>query len=91
MADTTPPPRIFKVAYRSGVNGRVAVVFVKVPYGGLFDLNEKLARMLAKSQIRWFKVAVATPKEIAENRSRLSRWLGALAESSAITKVDWLA
>ena len=85
------PPRIFKVAYRSGVNGRVAIVFVKVPYGGLFDLNEKLARMLAKGQIRWFKVAVASSKEIAENRSRLSRWLGALAESSAITKVDWLA
>jgi hypothetical protein len=85
------PPRIFRITYRSGVNGRVVRVFAKIPYGGLFDLNEKLARMLSKGQIRWFRVDVASPKEIAENRSRLSRWLGALAESSAVTKVDWLA
>lgn len=91
MAHSDAPPRIFKVTYRSAVNGRVARVFTKVPYGGLFDLNEKLARMLAKGQIIWFRVDIAKSTEIAENRNRLSRWLGALAESSAVTKVDWLA
>ena len=90
MADTAPP-RIFRVTYRSAINGRVARVFAKVPYGGLFDLNEKLARMLSKNQIRWFRVDVATPVEISENRSKLGRWLGVLAETSSITKVDWLA
>lgn len=87
----TAPPRIFKITYRSGVNGRVTRVFAKVPYGGLFDLNEKLARMMAKGQIVWFRVDVAKPVEIAEHRSTLGRWLGALAESSSVTLVDWLA
>jgi len=91
MANGDTPPRIFKITYRSGVNGRVARVFAKIPYGGQFDLAEKLARMQSKGQIIWYRVDVAKPAEIAENRSRLSRWLGALAESSAVTKVDWLA
>ena len=85
------PPRIYKITYRSGVNGRVARVFAKIPYGGQFDLAEKLARMQSTGQIVWYRVDIAKPVEIAENRSTLSRWLGALAESSAITRVDWLA
>ena len=91
MANGDAPPRIFKVTYRSGVNGRVARVYVKVPYGGLFDLNEKLARMLSERQIQWFRVDVAKSAEIAVHRSELARWLEALTSSSRITRVDWLA
>ena len=91
MANGDAPPRIFKVTYRSAVNGRVARVYVKVPYGGLFDLNDKMARMLSERQILWFRVDVAKSAEIAEHRSTLSRWLGALTGTSHITRVDWLA
>jgi hypothetical protein len=84
-------PNIFKVTYRSAVNGRVARVWVKVPYGGLFDLNEKLARMLAAGQLLWFRVDVAKPKEIEENRSSLQRWLAALTGTTPVTAVDWSA
>jgi hypothetical protein len=91
MANGDAPPRIFKITYRSAINGRVVRVFAKVPYGGLFDLTDKLSRMVTERQILWFRLDVAKPKEIAEHRSTLGRWLGALAESSAVTKVDWLA
>lgn len=91
MANGDAPPRIFKITYRSGVNGRVARVFAKIPYSGIYDLNEKLARMVSQRQIIWFRVDVAKPVEIAEHRSTLSRWLGALMESSVVTKVDWTA
>ena len=84
-------PRIYKITYRSGVNGRVARVFTKIEYGGQFNLVEKLARMQSQGQIVWFRIDIAKPVEIDEHRSRLSRWLGALAESSAVTRVDWLA
>lgn len=91
MANGDAPPRIFKVTYRSAINGRVARVYVKVPYSGLFDLNDKMARMLSERQIQWFRVDVAKSQEIAEHRSQLARWLDALADSTRITRVDWLA
>jgi len=88
---TDYPPRILKITYRSGVNGRVARVFAKVEYSGALDLNEKLGRMMAKRQIIWFRVDVAKAAEIAIHRSELARWRSALANSSPITRVDWLA
>lgn len=91
MANGDAPPRILKIQYRSAINGRKAVAFAKVPYSGILDLNEKLARMMAKRQILWFRVDVAKPEEINEHRSQLARWLGALMETSAVTRVDWLA
>ena len=60
-------------------------------FGGLFDLNDKMARMLSERQILWFRVDVAKSAEIAEHRSTLSRWLDALTGTSHITRVDWLA
>jgi hypothetical protein len=85
------PPRILKITYRSGVNGRVARAYAKVPYSGILDLNEKLARMMAKRQIVWFRVDVAKSAEIAEHRSQLARWTDALTLTSPTTRVDWLA
>jgi hypothetical protein len=91
LANGDAPPRIFKVTYRSAVNGRVARAFVKVPYSGQFDMVEKLARMQAKRQILWFRVDVAKSAEIAEHRSQLARWLEALTRTTPVTRVDWLA
>lgn len=91
MANGDAPPRILKITYRSAINGRVARAYAKVPYGGQFDLAEKLARMVAQRQILWYRVDVAKPAEIAENRSTLQRWLGALMATTPRTKVDWLA
>jgi len=82
-------PNIFKVAYRSAHNGRVARVFVKVPYGGLFSLNDMLARQLATGQILWCRVDVAKATEIAEHRSELARPLDALRGTTVLTRVAW--
>ena len=82
-------PNIFKVTYRSAVNGRVARVFVKVPYGGLFMLNEMLARQMATGQILWHRVDVAKPVEIGEHRSELQRPIPALLGTTPLTKVAW--
>lgn len=82
-------PNIFKVSYRSAVNGRVARAYVKVPYSGLYGLTETLTRQQAAGQILWFRVAIARPHEIAEHRSELARWLDALRATTRITKVDW--
>jgi hypothetical protein len=84
-------PNIFKVAYRSALNGRVARVFVKVPYGGLFSLNEMLARQLATGQILWCRVDVAKAADIALHRSELARAIPALMGTTPITHVDWAA
>ena len=86
---TTDIPRIFKVQYRSGVNGRVAVAYVKVPYGGLFGLTEMLTRQITQRQIVWFRVNVAKPADIALHRSELARWFDALTATSSLTRVDW--
>lgn len=85
------PPRIVKVTYRSAVNGRVAVAFAKVPYGQLFDLNEKLTRLLSQRQVRWFRVEEAKPEEIADVRATLVRWPEALASTTKRTRIDLLA
>jgi hypothetical protein len=84
-------PNIFKVSYRSAINGRVARIWVKVPYGGLFALNETLARQLASGNLLWFRVDIAKPDQIAEHRSELARFMGALMKTTRITAVDWTA
>jgi len=84
-------PNILRVEYRSALNGRKARVFVKVPYGGLFTLNEMLARQLATGQLLWFRVGVATPAEIGVHRSELARAVEALTGTTRITRVDWSA
>lgn len=84
----TPPPRIVKITYRSGVNGRVAVAYAKVPYSGLFDLTEKLTRMVSKREIRWFRIDEAKPAEIAVARASLVRWPEALRRTVGLTRIN---
>ena len=82
---------IVKITYRSGVNGRVAVAFAKIPYGGMVELSDKLARLLAVKQIRWFRIDAAKPDEIERERRSLVRWLDALWATQFTTKIDLMA
>ena len=82
---------IVKITYRSGVNGRVAVAFAKIPYGGMIDLADRMARLLAIKQVRWFRIDAAKPADIAANRQTLTRWPDALAATTARTHIDVLA
>ena len=80
-----------KIRYRSGINGKVATAYAKIPYGGMVDLADKMARLLAVKQVRWFTIAAATPEEIAANRQSLTRWPEALARTIERTHIDVLA
>ena len=79
---------IVKITYRSGVNGKVAIAYAKIPYGGMVDLADKLARLLAIRQVRWFRISAATPVEIAEHRSELRRWYEAILATVERTHID---
>ena len=81
-------PRIIRIRYRSGVNGRVAVAYAKVPYSGLFDLAEKMARLMHTRQVKWYRIDEATPAEIAAHRESLVRWPQALAQTTSLTKIN---
>jgi len=70
------------------MNGRVAVAYCKVPYSGLFDLAEKMARLMHTRQVRWYRIDEATPVEIETNRKSLVRWPQALAQTASLTKID---
>jgi hypothetical protein len=80
-----------KITYRSGVNGRVAVAYAKVPYGGMVDIGEKFARLLAVKQVRWFRLSAMTKEELAQHRGELARWTDALNATVARTHIDVLA
>ena len=84
-------PRIFRVTYRSRLGRKRKVTFyVKVPYSGLFSMNETLARAVSTRQVMWFRLDV--PEFIHPNsREALARWPAAFAVSSEITGVDWNA
>ena len=82
---------IVKITYRSAVTGKVARAYAKIPYGGMVELADKLARLLAVKQIRWFRIDAAKPHEINEVRSSLTRWPEALAATLPRTKIDLLA
>jgi len=82
---------IVRIDYRSGVNGKCAVTYAKIPYGGMVDLSEKLARLLAVKQVRWYRIGAATPDEIAQHREQLSRWPEALASTISRTRINVLA
>lgn len=96
-AEKVNQPRIFRVRY-SGAQRReqgrflprLATVFVKVPYGGLFGLSETLVRAMSTNQIRWFRIDVARPGEITpEIRASLTRWPEALGITTSTTAVEW--
>jgi hypothetical protein len=87
----TPPPRIVKITYKGKRFRRIGIAYAKVPYAGLYELNEMLARMLAANEIEWYRVEVAKPHEIELVRDSLERWLPALRATSVRTGVDWQA
>ena len=82
---------IVKIRDRSGVNGKCATAYAKIPYGGMVDLADKMARLLAIKQVRWFRIDAATPEEIGLNRQTLTRWPEALARTIDRTHIDVLA
>jgi hypothetical protein len=86
-----PPPRIVKITYKGKRFRRVATCIAKIPYSGLYELNEVLARMLATNEVEWYRVDIAKPKEIEAGRADLKRWLPALEATTMITGVDWKA
>ena len=88
MTGSTPPIRIVRIRYRSGVNGRVATAFARVPYGGMIDLADRMSRLLAVRQVRWYRLDAATPAEIAANRDALARWPDALAATFPTTRIE---
>ena len=77
--------------YRSATNGKMVKLFMKVPYGHVFDLTETLTRQLMTGQIAWFRIDPAKPSEITDKtRNELQRWPETLRASSDKTGVDWL-
>lgn len=76
--------------YRSAINGKMVKLFMKVPYGHVFDLTETLTRQLMTGQIAWFRVDPAKPGEITDKmRNSLQRWPEVLRASSERTGVEW--
>lgn len=79
---------VFRVEYKSAINGRVARFFVKVPYGAAYALSETLMRAYVTGEIRWFRVMDIKPGELTpEMRGILLRWPESLERSTAKTKV----
>lgn len=79
---------VFRVEYKSAINGRVARFFVKVPYGAAYGLSEALMRAYVTGQIKWFRIVDIAPGELTtDTRSALLRWPQALVASTAKTKV----
>lgn len=87
------PPRVIRIRYRSNYHPRrVAIAYAKVPYSGIFDLSEVLARAVSTSEILWFRIERVMPREITPSvRRELKRWPEALKETSDRTSVTWLA
>lgn len=86
------PPRIFQVTVRSGYNNKLARVFTKVPYGGVYALSEALTRAVMTGEILWFRIEPAKAKDITKHiRDNLQRWPEALRSMSERTGITWLA
>jgi hypothetical protein len=85
----SPPPRIYRVVYRSAHGRRrVLRLIVKVPYGGLFNLSEVLARAAYTGEVLWYRIEVAN-NITRDERDGLTRWPVALQASSAASGVNW--
>lgn len=85
------PPRIFRITIRSAYNLKLARVYAKVPYGGVYAMTEALARALATGEILWFRVDVPKASEITDGiREKLQRWPEAFRSMSERTEVTWL-
>ena len=85
------PPRIFRVTIRSAYNNKLARVFTKVPYGGVFALTEVLSRALMTGEVLWFRIDVPPSSAITSHvRENLQRWPEALRSMTERTGVTWL-
>jgi len=80
---------IYRLRYRSGVNGRVAEAWIKAPYGTVFSLTDTLTRQLSQGKVLWYRLAVATAKQISLHRGELARAADALRATTRVTKVAW--
>jgi hypothetical protein len=84
-------PRIYRVTYRSGVNGKLVRLITKVPYSGAYAMTETLTRAVTTGEVSWYRLEPAKPSEITKNvRDHLQRWPDALQKSSEKTGVSWL-
>lgn len=84
-------PRIYRVMYRSGINGKLVKVFTKVPYSGSYAMTETLTRAVNTGEVAWYRIDPAKPTEITPKvRQDLKRWPEALQTSSQKTDVTWL-
>ena len=85
------PNRIFLVSFRSAT-GRKRVVRnipVKVPYGDVNAMGERLARATQQGELIWYRVE--RPLTITNDmRAALRRWPQALNESGKEVGVTWL-
>jgi hypothetical protein len=79
---------IYKVSYRSAVNGRAAAFVTKVPYGEVYHLSELLTRLVAKGQVVWFRMQAATAQDIALHRAELARWPDGMRATLPVTQVN---
>lgn len=85
------PPRIFRVTIRSAYNGKLARVFTKVPYGGVYAMTEALTRAVMTGEVEWFRIEPAKAHDITAGiREHLQRWPEALRSMSERTGVTWL-
>lgn len=84
------PHRIIRITYRSGRKRRVVSTLAKIPYGGMFAMLDVLGRAVSMGDIRWFRIEA--PLHITDvERDMLRRWPEALASTTAISGVTWLA
>lgn len=83
-------PRIYRVMYRSAINGKLVKVITKVPYSGAYAMTEMLTRAITTGEIAWYRIDPAKPSEITPKvRAGLQRWPEALQTSSTKTEVTW--
>lgn len=84
------PPRIYRLTVcRVRVQGKpttklIRSYWIKVPYASLFGMVDTLARAMTLREVRWFKLEVARPEQIAEHRDELMRWDEALGTTAEV-------
>jgi hypothetical protein len=92
VADYSIMPRIFRITIRSAHNGKLAWVYAKIPYGGVYNCTEQLTRAMMTGEILWFRIEPAKASAITPHvRAALVRWPEALRSMSERTQVTWLA
>lgn len=96
-AEHPASPRIFFLSYttpprreRGRFMPRTGSAWIKVPYSGLYGLNETLTRAMSTGQVEKIVLRWARPGEITPQvRAGLMRWPDALRYTSEVTSVDW--